>query len=256
MADLSPTFLNPQDPASVSAFASRVIPAGRPAAQAAPKSKPPKPPKQYPTGSASTLPKNHPVRAQIRAKQTAAKQPPPQQQSEPDNEPQFEQYEQLRPAVRLDLQQEQFGNRIANSYTSGGDDATNHIISTYHGKYSQSLPHFPIRLGSVRETRIRPVDGQEGAQEPPAGSPGGSTSPSTPKPAQGPTGPSGPTGPTGPLSPAATAQREGLLPLQPEPQLGRAASLGLGAVEHLAGGGSVGGFVAKTAREAFQRRRG
>jgi hypothetical protein len=110
-----------------------------------------------------------------------------------------------------------------------------------------------VRLGSVRETRIRPVEGQEGAQEPSAGSPGGSTSPSTPKPAQGPTGPKGP---TGPLSPAATAQREGLLPLQPEPQMGRAASLGLGAVEHLAGGGSVGGFVAKTAREAFQRRRG
>ena len=38
--------------------------------------------------------------------------------------------------------------------------------------------------------------------------------------------------------------------------MGRAASLGLGAVEHLASGGSVGGFVAKTAREAFQRRRG
>jgi hypothetical protein len=47
-----------------------------------------------------------------------------------------------------------------------------------------------------------------------------------------------------------------MLPLNEPQQMGRAASMGLGAVEHLASGGSVGGFVAKTAREAFQRRRG
>ena len=241
MADLAVPFLNPQDPASVNSYVRPVAP---PAV--------PKPPRQYPTGSASPLPKHHPVRNEIRNKQAAAtedEQPPQQPQQEPDG-PHTEQFVKMHPTARLNLHMSQFGNSIANSYTSGGDKATNHIISTYHGKYIQSLPEFPVKFGKEQRVHERPIAGQGGAQEPSAESPGGSTPPESPKPADG------PTGPRGPLSPAATAQREGMLPLNEPQQMGRAASMGLGAVEHLASGGSVGGLVAKTAREAFQRRRG